>query len=286
VAEVAQALDRGLPETSRAILHVAGETMITAIMDVTVAEGLDPRDCTLVAGGGAAGLNIVSIARELGCARVLIPKTASALSACGMQFADIVFERGMGAFTNSAAFDRDRVRRALRSVTADLRGVEGALKTSGEHGRIELFVEARYEGQVWQLDVPVPRADLDADDVEALVRDFHAIHERVFAVRDERSDLEFLTWNARLTVPLPKRQRAAQFCAPFRPTPREVRPAFFEEVGMVDTSFHDGGALPPGARIDGPAIVSEPTTTIVIPPGASARVSAHDTYVVRTRVGR
>jgi N-methylhydantoinase A len=286
VAEVAEALGRGLPETSRAILHVAGETMITAIMDITVAEGLDPRDCTLVAGGGAAGLNIVSIARELGCSRVLIPRMASALSACGMQFADIVFERGVGAFTTSAAFDRERVRRALRSVTADLEAVETALETSGERSRVELFVEARYEGQVWQLDVPVPRPELDADDVRALVREFHAIHERVFAVRDERSQLEFLTWSGRLTVPLPKRQPAARPCSPSRPTPREVRPAFFEEVGTVEASFLDGSALPPGASVDGPAIVSEPTTTIVIPPGASAHVSAHDTYVIRTGVAR
>jgi N-methylhydantoinase A len=271
---------------SRAILHVAGETMITAIMDITVAEGLDPRDCTLVAGGGAAGLNIVSIARELGCSRVLIPRMASALSACGMQFADIVFERGVGAFTTSAAFDRERVRRALRSVTADLEAVETALETSGERSRVELFVEARYEGQVWQLDVPVPRAELDADDVRALVREFHAIHERVFAVRDERSQLEFLTWSGRLTVPLPKRQPAARPCPPSRPTPREVRPAFFEEVGTVEASFLDGSALPPGASVDGPAIVSEPTTTIVIPPGASAHVSAHDTYVIRTGIAR
>jgi N-methylhydantoinase A len=169
-------------------------------------------------------------------------------------------------------------------VTADLEAVEAALQTGGERGGIELFVEARYEGQVWQLDVPVPRPELDEDDVEALVREFHSIHERVFAVRDERSELEFLTWSGRLTVPLPKRQPSARPCAPSRPTPREVRAAFFEEVGMVDTRFFDGSALPPGASVDGPAILGEPTTTIVIPPGASARVSAHDTYVIQTGV--
>jgi len=114
------------------------------------------------------------------------------------------------------------------------------------------------------------------------VREFHSIHERVFAVRDERSGVEFLTWSGRLTVPLPKRQPAAEPCSPSHPAPREVRRAFFEEVGMVDTGFFDGSALPPGASVEGPAILSEPTTTIVIPPGASARVSTHDTYVIQT----
>ena len=283
---MAEALGRGLPETSRAVLHVAGETMITAIMDITVAEGLDPRDCTLVAGGGAAGLNIVSIARELGCSRVLIPKTASALSACGMQFADIVFERGVGVFTTSAAFDRDWVRRALRSVTADLEAVEAALETSGERGGIELFVEARYEGQVWQLDVPVPRAELDADDVEALVREFHAIHERVFAVRDERSDLEFLTWSGRLTVTLPKPCPPPATASDARPRARQYRQAFFDGVGVVETALFDGQALAAGARVEGPAIIAEPTTTVVVPPGARAHLTPGDAYLLHTGVMR
>ena len=57
--------------------------MVAAIKEITVNEGVDPRESVLVAGGGAAGLNIVAIARELGCRRVLVPRTAGALSAFG-----------------------------------------------------------------------------------------------------------------------------------------------------------------------------------------------------------
>jgi N-methylhydantoinase A len=282
VSAVAETLGRSLPDAAHAILNVAGETMITAIVDITVAEGLDPRDCTLVAGGGAAGLNIVSIARELGCPRVVLPRTASALSACGMQFADIVFEHGMGAFTTSVAFDRDRVERALAAVAAALAGIEAGLQSVGERNRVEFFVEARYEGQVWQLDVPVPSAELGGAEVAALVEEFHSIHERVFSVRDEASALEFLTWKGRLTVTLPKGRPRGERCVPLRPEPSAVRPAFFDGVGMVDTAFFEGPVLPPGASISGPAIVAEPTTTIVVPPGATAQLSGQGNYVIAT----
>ena len=55
---------------------------------------------------------------------------------------------------------------------------------------------------------------------------------------------------------------------------------------MVDTAFFDGEGLSPGARIDGPAIIAEPTTTLVVPPGASALLSPGDTYVLHTGVIR
>ena len=66
--------------------------MIKAIEEITVNDGVNPRESVLVAGGGAAGLNILPIAQALGCTRVLLPKTAGALSACGAQYSDIVSE--------------------------------------------------------------------------------------------------------------------------------------------------------------------------------------------------
>ena len=259
--------------------------MIAAIVDITVAEGLDPRDCTLVAGGGAAGLNVVAIARELGCSRVLLPKTASAMSACGMQFADIVFEQAAGAFTTSSSFDRTRVENALAAVRADLAAIENSLQSGSGQSRTDFFVEARYEGQVWQLDVALRGSQLGPAEVKELVRDFHAVHERVFAVCDEQSDLEFLTWKGRLTVTLPKKKALRQPSLHTRPLPRERRAAFFDGVGLVDTAFFSGAELAAGAVIEGPAVITEPTTTIVIPPGATATLSGYGSYLIDTGVG-
>src|SRR5262249_44536448 len=79
-------------EAAYAALTIASENIVGTIREITIAQGIDPREVTMVAGGGASGLNVVPIARELGCRRVLLPSTASALSACGALFADVVSE--------------------------------------------------------------------------------------------------------------------------------------------------------------------------------------------------
>ena len=85
VGGIAAALDLALDEAAFSIIRIASEAMLKAIEEITVNEGVNPRECILVAGGGAAGLNILPIAEALGCRQVLLPKTAAVLSACGAQ---------------------------------------------------------------------------------------------------------------------------------------------------------------------------------------------------------
>ena len=122
VSAVAVKIGKSVETTAYGILSLASDVMIKAIGDITIAEGINPRDSVIVAGGGAAGLNIMLIARELGCRNVLLPKQASALSACGMQFADIVTEETASLFTTSARFDAPQV----VDLLAGLERVSGA----------------------------------------------------------------------------------------------------------------------------------------------------------------
>src|SRR5258707_12361330 len=104
IGTVANRIGRAVEETAWNILNLATELMIKAIQEITIAEGVNPRESTIVAGGGAAGINILPIAQELGCERVILPKVASALSASGMQFADIVKEETPSLVTTSDRF--------------------------------------------------------------------------------------------------------------------------------------------------------------------------------------
>ncbi len=150
---LADALGQTLHQAAFSVMTIANELMIKAIQEITVSEGVNPRDSVIIAGGGAAGMNIMPIARELGCATVILPKTASAMSACGMQFSDIVFERTRSRFTLSGSFDRDGVNAALDGIEQGLERFRGELQGAGEaQHRVELFVEARYRSQVWELE--------------------------------------------------------------------------------------------------------------------------------------
>lgn len=269
--------------TAAAIMTIANELMIKAIGEITVNEGLNPRESVIVAGGGAAGFNIMPIARELGCDTVILPRTASALSACGMQVSDIVFEATRSRFTDTAGFDIEGVNAALAAIEEELaafrRGLSGA---EGAAVRTELLVEARYRAQVWELDTRLPGRRIGgAADVAALAEAFHQAHERVYAVRDEDSAVEFVNWKGRIAItlfePPPPPTEAA---TPHGPAPDERRSCYFTETGRVETAIFRGAGLKPGAAIAGPAIIEEPTTTIVVPPGFSARLSAAGNYIL------
>lgn len=283
IGRLAAEFGQGLDETAAAILTIANELMIKAIGEITVNEGLNPRESVIVAGGGAAGFNIMLIARELGCDTVILPRLASALSACGMQVSDIVYEATRSRFTDTTAFDIAGVNTVLGEIEAELeafrRGLRGA---EGAPARTELLVEARYRAQVWELDTRLPARRIDgAADVAALAEAYHRTHERVYAVRDEGSPVEFVNWKGRIAItafepPPPPSLEATRHTQ----EPAERRSCYFAETGRVDTAIFRGGMLQPGAEIAGPAIIEEPTTTIVIPPGFAARLSAAGNYIL------
>ena len=283
VARLAADLGKSPDDTAAAIVIIANELMIKAITEITVNDGLNPRECVIVAGGGAAGFNIMAIARELGCDTVILPRTASALSACGMQFSSIVFEATRSRFTDSTGFDRDGVNAALDDIEAELaRFREGLGTARGAPSTTEWFVEARYRAQVWELDTPLPSPRLhDAGAVEDLVEAFHRSHERIYAVRDEGSPVECVNWKGRLSIrpfapppaPDPVQDR-------HRPAPDAHRSCHFAGTGRVDTPVFRGDRLHPGAQIEGPAIIEEPTTTLVVPPAMRAHLSAAGAYIL------
>jgi N-methylhydantoinase A len=284
ILKIAEPLGISVERAAYAIMTLASEHMIKAIREITINEGVNPRESVVVAGGGAAGLNIVPIARELGCARVLVPRTAGALSACGMQFSDIVSEHSASRVTLTSAFDHDGANAALDAIERELDRFVAALKGhAGSEVSKEFFVEARYLYQVWELDVPLPvRRFRSEADVAALVQAFNAVHDRVFAVVDERNPVECLNWKGRVAVRLPgvSRGEAASPPKTYAPKPHAERTTYFDGGHAVKAPIFVGGELNPGATIAGPAVIEEPTTTIVIYPGSRAQLSTQGNFLL------
>jgi N-methylhydantoinase A len=285
IEALAADLGRSVPESAFAIITIANELMIKAIHEITVSEGLNPRESVIVAGGGAAGLNIMPIARELGCTTTILPKTASAMSACGMQFSDIVFEQTRSRVTMSGSFDLQGVNTALDQIDAELERFRWSLRGAGRASeRKAYFAEARYKSQVWELDTPLPVERFRSPkDVAALVEAFHTVHDRVYAVRDEQSEVECVNWRGKIAIRLSKPAKAATRRVTRRkPKPWMTRTAWFGPNDRRKTPVFRGTTLEPGAFIPGPAIIEEPTTTIVVYPRMSASVSPSGHYILKT----
>lgn len=288
VGPLAASLGGTVERAAHGILAVANEHMVEAIKEITVNEGVDPRDSLLVAGGGAAGINIVPIARELGCRRVLVPATAGALSACGAQYSDVVSELAVSLPTATREFAFDDVNAALAGLDAALDSFAAGLRARGfQRFETAHAVEAHYPYQVWDVEVPLARGRFDgAADVEALAEAFHGIHERVFAVAERGQQVECVNWKARLTVPLDRPPLRPVDAPPGTPAPHHLRRAYFDGPGELDVPIHLGPELAPGSVVPGPAVIEEPTTTIVVYPGSVATVSGLRNYLIEIEEGR
>ena len=282
VGRLAETLRQPVERAAFAIMAVANENMIEAIKELTINEGINPSESTLVAGGGAGGLNIVPIAAELNCPTVLVPRTAGALSASGMQFSDIVTEAGASKLTATDQFDFDGVNSALADIDQRLDAFAARLEERGFRDmRKRYFVESRYRFQVWELEIEIERGHFESDgDVDALVEAFHRMHDRVFAITDPGQVVECLNWRGRLvaSVNAPTLE-PSRVGGESRAEPHRRRRAYFAQ-GLIETPIYLGDQLAPDVVIDGPAIIEEPTSTLVVNPGASARVSAGGRYIV------
>lgn len=285
---LASRVGKSVEDAALGAMVIATQNVVSAIHEITIAQGVDPRGLTIVAGGGASGLNAVQVARELGCRQVILPRAAAALSATGALQADAISEFAVSSYAETRALDLAAVNAALaraeRRADAFLSGLAGLDPVDT---RKEATVEARYEQQVWELEVTLPALRLrDEDDVAELARRFHRIHERVFAVSEPERDLECLTWKVRAVAELGKPRMAPARAGEHRNGKRVHRRAVtFAGLGVRDTPVYEGELVAPGTVIEGPAIVEEPTTTLVVDPGARVVASAHGSYVIDALAG-
>jgi N-methylhydantoinase A len=281
VSKLGQELGLDAQQTAAAILTIAGEHMVGAIREITINQGVDPREVLIVAGGGAAGLNIAAIGRALEARRVLIPSAAGALSAFGGQHSDVVFESGASVFTDSAGFDFEQVNGAFAEIAASLDDFSRSLDSGIGQLHSERFVEARYAHQVWTLELPLRNGGIRTEnDVEALVEDFHDLHHRMFAVREPGQRVELLHCRGRLVAAPLKPALAARSSDGADGSAAATRQAYFPDEGQLDVAVYEGASLTPGSGLEGPLLVTEPITTVVVPPGVSLRVTDLGNYLL------
>ena len=150
---------------------------------------------------------------------------------------------------------------------------------------VEFYVEARYPSQVWELSVPIRGNCIDDDaDVAQLVEDFHGVHERTFGIKEPGRPIECVYWRAK-AIGLLAKPRIRDVSSGGRDPAaalRGTRKAYFRELGgMLETPVFLGDALRAGNVIAAPAIIEEPTTTVVVFPGSEVRVTELGSYHVR-----
>ena len=269
--DVAAPLGLTVDEAAAAIIAVATENMVQAILDITVNQGIDPREAVLVGGGGAAGLNSVLIGRRLETPRLLIPEVGAALSAAGALMSDLTAQFHATMFTRSASFDYASVNAVLEGLEKQARAFIDGPGQGSRSQTITFWSEARYPEQVWELEVKLPCTRFAGpDDVAALVEAFHAMHEEVFAIHDSASGIEIVGWSASVACRIHDAEGGRLASSMTVAGGKGERMAYFPGHGRMPTSVRRFETIGLEEQVCGPAIIESSFTTVVVNPGAVA----------------
>jgi N-methylhydantoinase A len=251
--------------------------MTRALRVVSVERGLDPRELTLVAFGGAGGTHACALAEELGMTRVLVPLAAGVLSALGLALGDARRDLTRPLFGRLDTVDLDGAFADLTAEAAD--GVEAGT-------RLERQVDCRYAGQAHELTIPVGAESGEAEGkagLAAAVRAaFEAEHLRRYGHQAPGREVEVVAVRLVATVPGLRPRLAAPPADRAVPHPR--RPAYLAGR-WVDVEVVPRAALGPGDGVPGPAVVEFAEATCLVRPGWTAVVDDVGTLVM-TRVTR
>lgn len=279
--DVANPLGLDLAPAAWAVIDVATESMVQAILAITVNQGIDPARATLIGGGGAAGLNSVFIARRLRCQRLIIPDTGAALSAAGALMSSLTVEHRAVAFTTTAEFDAKAIATTIAGLESRCRSFLRTAGVADSDGEITFGVEARYENQAWEIPVELGADPTRAIDRDVLAKRFHETHRDVFAIDDPDSTIELVSWWARASADT----RGGRPFGRLKETESGIlsatsRRIYLPAEGHVAAAVIPWSTLEPGNQRTGPAVVESPFTTVVLDGAARFEKSVAGNLVI------
>ena len=258
VDAIAQTLGMERYEAASGIIEVVNDHMVRALRVMSVQRGEDPKDYTLVSFGGAGGLHVCALAEALQMTRAMVPVNAGVLSALGMLAAEPSRERAItlrqvldGCDQESVAEHYEQLRKLAEQELREIAGDCEAI--------VEYSADLRYLGQSYTLNLPW-------SEPEKLVEAFHRLHESQYghrmAIEVELVNLRVRLLGERPEFDLPEWQPAA-----------ESQPGTTSVFGIDEpVPVYARDTLNQGQCIDGPALITETTSTTWISPGWQAHV--------------
>jgi N-methylhydantoinase A len=264
--KLARPLGLSVEDAAAGVIRLLEQNLLHAVERLSIERGHNPATFTLVAAGGAGPMHGANVARALGCKRALLPRASGAFCALGMLQSDVRQD-----YLKVLLADLDRVERAtLDAAFAELeaRAADARLK--------EREFDLRYEGQQWPV-----RVALDGLDTAGVRAKFEAEHQRLFGHIQPKGRVDITALRVIGRTPIDWTPPAARAPQAAPPVPRETRPVWIDAAhGWRDVPVYEGEALRPGARLAGPLLIEERTTTVLIGPHDRLEVDSRDDFVV------
>ncbi|MBI4204034.1 MAG: hydantoinase/oxoprolinase family protein, partial [Betaproteobacteria bacterium] len=250
------------------VIEIINVNMMGAVRVISVEQGEDPRDFTLVAFGGAGPLHAAEVARNMGMRKVLVPPRPGLLSAIGLLHADV---RGDFSLTRLLRAEPASLKALNRGLEALKKRGAAWLKGEGEqHASFDWFADLRYFRQNFELIMELKSDRFNENALATFIEAFHHRHKDYYGYDMRGQPVEVV--NLRLVVTAKRRTPPHDDLKPVRGEVKqaltEKRRVWFAQTGFIATPVYDRDRLPMGCRIAGPAIIEQMDTTTVVPPKA------------------
>ncbi|HVF41803.1 MAG TPA: hydantoinase/oxoprolinase family protein [Pyrinomonadaceae bacterium] len=261
-------------EAALGVVRVVNAGMERALRVVSVERGYDTRAFTLVSFGGAGGLHAVALARALKIPRVLIPASPGALSAIGALGSDVVRDASRTVMLDAGA-PLTKLERAFRELEREGRASlrrEGFAEARQRHERT---VAARYRGQSFELEIKFTTP-------ARVAAAFHRAHLARYGYAQALNAVEIVSARVRSSGLVEKARQGRPAARRRSLTP--LPPQGFEQVHFAArasrAAVYARAELPAGARLHTPCVITEYSSTTLVPPAASARVDERGNLIV------
>ena len=277
IHQIAEPLGIRLEEAAEGIIRIANANMGRAIRAVSTERGYDLVRFALFAYGGAGPLHAIEVARECGIPRVVIPLEPGTMCARGMLLADVSFDfvHSLIAVADPATWNR------VVQLFAQMRDEASAWlereRVAEEDRSYHYFIDARYDGQNFEVVVAIE----ELDDCEVFLDRFPEAHRRAYGYAIPGKPVEIVNCRlqARGRVPKAPLSECARREAVQTTDRRNVY--FGREQGWVDAPIYARALLGAGHAIEGPAVIEEMSSTVVLAPGECAGVDRIGNLIVR-----
>ncbi len=280
--KIADPLKLGVLKAAAAIYDVINAKMAGAIDVVFSKRGYDPREFTLCAAGGAAPVHAARLMEELGIKHFIVPKMAPVFCAFGMLYADLKHNFTRPLLCETAKVDIESINALFDDMKKE--AIETFLREGIDEKEIviERTMDIHYYGQRREQNAYVPEGPVTPETLDVTMDRFHERHRKIIGYSDSKYPTEIVRLHlagiARV-VP-PQLREVSQGDSDASKALKGTRMAFFSEFDdYVDTKIYDGDRLLAGNILEGPCIVEERMTTLVIPPHKKIRVDPYGNYV-------
>ena len=273
---VAKPLNLELAEAAAGILEIVNARMANLIRKVSIESGHDPGGFALYAYGGATGAHCAEFAQHLGIGNLILPYAGPVFSALGVAIADIAYRHTR---SEPMLIAEDRIEVINRNFS-DLRAaaVED-MNAAGIDPKTCVFrhrIEMRYRGQMNEITIDWPSDNFDTTDIDVLRNLFETYYQKRFGAGTIRAQtpLELISFRVDATHPTRRPALAALDQTAITSSVSRTRPVYLRGTGYIDADIIDFRALKSDTTYGGPAVIERDTTTIWLPPGATATIDS------------